>query len=74
MRGTLFRKRWKVALCMPLSLNNNNKQLEIFTIVFPTDHTYPCTTDDLEENTNAAYYRHHTLDFKMQCAAHYQLV
>jgi len=54
MRGTLFRKRWKVAFCMPLSLDND-KQLEIFTIVIPADHTCPCTTDDLEEYTQAAY-------------------
>ena len=58
---------------MPLSLDND-KQLEIFTTVIPTDHIRPRTTDDLEENTQAAYYRHHTLDFKMQCAAQYQLV
>ena len=54
MRGTLFRKRWKVAFCMPLSLDNE-KQLEIFTIFIPTDPTCPRITEDLEENTQAAY-------------------
>jgi len=44
----------KVAFCMPLSLGND-RQLEIFTIVIPTDHTCPRTTGDLEENTQAAY-------------------
>jgi len=44
----------EVAFCMPLSLDND-KQLEIFTIVIPEDHTCPHTTGDLEVNTQAAY-------------------
>jgi len=58
---------------MPLSLDND-RQLDIFTTVIPTDHTCPRTNDDLEENIKATSYRHHTLDFKMQCAKQYQLV